>query len=168
MARTGGYIVLERNGSSSSDKVYELRRGGDGVLYCTPCPGWAHNKPAAGHPKTCKHTKDYVARHPGTLYGPPGAFVSENPPGGNKAVVQRVKRREVASAPAANLKPAAANWREMILTEREGAQKRGIATPAAEAAEFERSICLLDLDGPGEVRPSADIVAASRLDLGDE
>ena len=72
--RTGGYIILGHYTSGSSDAIYQVRRGGDGVLYCS-CRGWVSNlnaqKRAGGRePAQCKHTKDYVARHPGTIYGP--------------------------------------------------------------------------------------------------
>ncbi len=69
-----GWILLEQNPSSSGSGIYDLRRGGDGVLYCT-CRGWlsnknAHRKTRQEHlPAECKHTKDYVART-GTSYGP--------------------------------------------------------------------------------------------------
>ena len=50
--------VLARVPSSSNpSKSYEIRRGGDGVVYCT-CPSWRFqkNSPSA---RTCKHIEGW-------------------------------------------------------------------------------------------------------------
>ena len=140
-----GYIVLELNHSSSSMAIYELRRGGDGVLYDT-CPGWRNNKPAPGMPKVCKHTKAYVAKNPGTLYGPPGRFQE-----GRNRLVPDTSSREERNRPGASRKAvtpsvaptqaAPAAWRSMLLTERTTATARGIETPREAASAY-----ALDLD----------------------
>lgn len=51
------YEVLERVQSSTrSTTFYQIRRGGDGVIYCT-CPGWRFRG-------TCSHLQEYLSRHP--------------------------------------------------------------------------------------------------------
>ena len=48
--------VLETYPSESSNKIHEVRKGADGVVYCT-CPGWRfHSK------RWCKHLEDYSLR----------------------------------------------------------------------------------------------------------
>jgi len=47
-------VVLARVPSSSNpSKSYEIRRGGDGVVYCT-CPSWRFQKNSPSN-RTCKH-----------------------------------------------------------------------------------------------------------------
>ena len=43
--------VLGTYASSSSNKVYQVIRGHDGVIYCT-CPGWKFSR-------NCKHLQAY-------------------------------------------------------------------------------------------------------------
>ena len=43
--------IIKTVQSKSSSAVYEIRRGDDGIIYCT-CPGWRFSK---AQPKTCKH-----------------------------------------------------------------------------------------------------------------
>lgn len=47
--------VLQTISSKSSSAVYEIRKGGDGAIYCT-CPGWRFSK---ADPKTCKHLQGF-------------------------------------------------------------------------------------------------------------
>lgn len=148
MAARGGYQVLEINHSSSSSAVYETRRGGDGVLYCT-CPGWRNNKAPSGTPKVCKHTKQYVVqsqtRNPGTMYGPPGMFPNLSAVKSivekNRAVDAKARRQRTVDMASAPTTPAPADWRAQLLAERQVAEARGIVTPP-EA----RSAYALDLD----------------------
>ena len=43
--------------SKTTDDIYEIRQGKDGVEYCT-CLGWRFSKE---RPKTCRHLKEYKA-----------------------------------------------------------------------------------------------------------
>ena len=140
-----GYVVLGHYDSSSSGAVYDVRRGGDGVLYCT-CRGWvaslnAQKRGRTGAPAECRHTKDYVARHPGTSYGPAWALkiskVAPAPTGKKQVAAPKV-------APAAA--PAPSNWRETLLREQAAAEARGMRTPAEAAAAFLREVGSFDLD----------------------
>lgn len=55
----GPYTVIRTWPSSSTPgKNYELREGGDGVVYCT-CPAWAFSK---DDPKECKHMREWMER----------------------------------------------------------------------------------------------------------
>lgn len=124
-ANRGGYIVLELCHSQSSKAVYEVRRGGDGVLYCL-CPGWRNCKAAPGAPKVCKHTKAYAARTPGTTYGPPGRFAVESVKVSKAATVPRYTGPE---------------WLAMVREERKTVRAKGVPTPPEAASAY-----ALDLD----------------------
>lgn len=128
------YVVLAEYPSSSSNKMHQVRRGGDGVLYCV-CLGWAHSKSS---PKMCKHTKQYVAANPGTSYGPQyGA-----PPMAARQAAKvasfgrRMQEGGISpSTPAVSAVSAApANWRAVLLAEREAAMARVEQVPDALAA----------------------------------
>ena len=165
--RSGGYVVLAHYDSSSSDAVYEVRRGGEGTLYCT-CRGWVMNlnnksRPAST-PAQCRHTKDYVAKHPGTSYGPKYAVASVPTIVKSVPASQASRRREVEQPKSAAV-PAPVNWREVILREQREAQARGVRTPEVAAAAFAREISELDLDAPAAVGSPVPIVTASEIDL---
>lgn len=147
----GGYAVLAYCDSSSSDAVYQVRRGGDGVLYCT-CRGWVANLNAQkrgriGDPAQCRHTKEYVADHPGTSYGP--AFAKPKP--------------ATAAKPGKKIAVATSSWRDLLLQERRAAEVRGVQTPAPALAAFDREIVHLDLAAEGIAAPAE--VAAAELDV---
>lgn len=164
------YLVLANYDSESSNAVYEVRRGGDGVLYCT-CRGWVSNLNAqrrarSPEPARCKHTKDYVAKYPGTVYGPRWApAVSKAAAPIASPTPAPVKRRPIAPrvAPAA---PPPANWRDLLLREKREAEARGVATPAAFAAAFLAEISHLDLDGlPAEAPAPFAAARSPELDI---
>lgn len=166
MARSGGYVVLCTYPSSSSSAIYEVRRGGDGVLYCT-CRGWVSNLNAQKRqgnrePAQCKHTRDYASRYPGTVYGPQWApKVSEV----SKVAPASARRRPIAP-PSALPAPAPANWRDLLLREKREAEARGVATPAVTAAAFLAEISHLDLDGLSVAEPARPSAACSpELDI---
>ena len=49
------FEVLETNSSASNPAVtHEIRRGGDGIIYCT-CPAWRFRR-------TCRHLDNYLIR----------------------------------------------------------------------------------------------------------
>jgi len=52
-AGPGVQVIIEVEGSDG--EVHEIRRGRNGVVYCT-CPAWAFNRET---PKTCKHLRRY-------------------------------------------------------------------------------------------------------------
>ena len=145
-----GYQVLDEVPSSSDPtKVYQIRRGGDGILYCSSregkiCQGWLSKRNALRRsrqeqlPAACKHLKAYVART-GASYGPQyglPSFVSSSPP----SVVAKSKAKAAPQAPSVPSVPAPKTWREVLLREREAAEARGIATPASALVEFERAV----------------------------
>ena len=145
MARSGGYVVLATYPSSSSNTVHEVRRGGDGVLYCL-CMGWKMNK---GSPKTCKHTTDYVRLHPGTSYGPgytAAGFTNIAAVGKAWASVEKKSSKKPVVVPSAPMTtaPAGADWRARLLAEKTEAEKRGVTTPTAALQAWAKE---LDLDG---------------------
>lgn len=41
---------------SDPDREYEIRRGGDGVVYCT-CPAWKFQKGVSPRFRSCKHIR---------------------------------------------------------------------------------------------------------------
>lgn len=149
MARSGGYVVLATYPSSSSDQIYEVRRGGDGVLYCHPCRGWQMSK---GVPKNCKHTRDYVEKHPGTSYGPAFgslrdqamAIVGKPALGFIPSSASKASKKPVVvpSAPMTTA-PAGVDWRARLLAEKTEAEKRGVTTPTAALQAWAKE---LDLD----------------------
>lgn len=165
-----GYAVLQDNiPSSSSDNTYQVRRGGDGVLYCT-CRGWVVSKNSKARSRTepaaCTHTKKYVAAHPGTKYGPPGMFASEGSQTAPVAMTYAKKSAPVGKKLPANVaaavtnKPAAANWRDVLLAEQKAATARGVATPAAALSAYSAEVAqfaYLDVEGAeaGTVAPDA-------------
>ncbi len=143
MATRGGYIVLATYESSSSDKIYEVRRGGDSVLYCT-CRGWVASREI---PRACKHCKDYVRIHPGTPYSLVVGGVPATATSVQSVVVVQGKRKPsvVPVAPLPTVQ-AAENWRDLILAERAIAVK----TPREAQAAFDEEISRfanLDLGG---------------------
>ena len=84
------YAILDQITSSSSGDHYQIRRGGDGVLYCynadsgRACQGWLSKKNSlrklgkeGREPAACKHIAAYVDRT-GASYGP--AFMSTAAP----------------------------------------------------------------------------------------
>lgn len=176
MATRGGYMVLANYNSSSSNAVYEVRRGGDGVLYCAkedgsgPCMGWLGiknrlSRAGSKDPPACKHMKDYVAHHPGTVFGPPGRFhevrpTTATPTAAKSKAPKLVAPTQIAPppptgsakiSPTATLKDAAPanDWRRMLFAERTAAQAK---TPAAALAAFDAEIvCVVDLQGPAAV-----------------
>ena len=132
------YIVLANYPSSSSDSIYEVRRGGDGVLYCT-CRGWIASKQV---PRACKHCKDYVARNPGTSYGPQYAAWKASPTPTPLGQVKREAGRAPAVAAPMAVSAAPANWKAILLAEKQAAVARVKQAPDALAA-YARD---LDLD----------------------
>jgi predicted nucleic acid-binding Zn finger protein len=58
MSSRGQFEILETYDSMSSNAVYEVRRGGDGVMYCT-CPAWRMKQGRA----SCKHLDEYLVMH---------------------------------------------------------------------------------------------------------
>ena len=54
MPRETTWEVLGHYESSSSDVIYEVRRGHDGVIYCT-CPAWRMKQGKA----SCKHLDEW-------------------------------------------------------------------------------------------------------------
>ena len=43
-------------------KTYEIRKGGDGTIYCT-CPAWKFQRVSPGHnQRTCKHLTGWCAK----------------------------------------------------------------------------------------------------------
>lgn len=138
----GGYQVLATYPSKSNPGAdpYQVRRGGDGVLYCT-CRGWVMNKNNRARlhtePAKCTHTKDYVADRPGTMYGPPGMFAegaSQAP--ARRGAPSRAPARPAAVAPPVPTQAAGADWRSMLLKERADAKQRGVSTPEAAASAY--------------------------------
>jgi len=154
MARSGGYVVLDTYHSSSSSSIYEVRRGGDGVLYCT-CRGWVASKSI---PRACKHCKSYVAGNPGTVYDlrAPSAAPAMTPLGSVPT-----RRKEAAIAAPVPTVAAGADWRKKLLDEGRRAVSRGVITPPAALTAFARELDL-DLDDGVLVAKAA---RAPRLDL---
>jgi hypothetical protein len=52
-------VVGKFQSMTSPGKFYEIRRGKDGVVYCT-CPAWKFQKKEYGQPRTCKHLKSLM------------------------------------------------------------------------------------------------------------
>jgi hypothetical protein len=46
---------------TNPSKSYEIRRGKDGVIYCT-CPAWRYQRLKKGETRTCKHLAAFFAR----------------------------------------------------------------------------------------------------------
>lgn len=159
-----GWMLLEQNRSSSGGGLYDLRRGGDLVLYCT-CRGWlsnknAHRKARQEHlPAECKHTKAYVART-GASYGPQYENVAS-------AALSSSFKKSVKKVAVLDATPAASapgNWRDLLLQERKTAEQRGLRTPAAAFAEFKQEVSgrFANLDMEDDAPVVALPVAASR------
>jgi hypothetical protein len=45
---------------TNPSKSYEIRRGADGVVYCT-CPAWRFQRLKSGETRTCKHIAAFAA-----------------------------------------------------------------------------------------------------------
>ena len=138
MDRKTVYLVLRECPSSSSDAIHQVRRGGDGVLYCT-CKGWAFNK---DHPKRCAHTDLHVAATGAPYYlGRPDLKPQAPTPSASVSVKRSSSGKRPRADVAAPIQtiPAPADWRERLLKEQTAAAK---ATPPAAMAAFAR---LLDL-----------------------
>lgn len=160
------YKVLDTYESSSSSAVYEVRRGGDGVLYCT-CRGWVASK---DRPRACKHCKDYVARHPGIPWGPPGMFavdaVVAGKPAKAPAATPGKKSVVVPAAPPPAAAPSLASFREALRRESAEAQARGVRTPAEALAAYESEVGrFLMVDDGGEVAAAVPVASSRALDV---
>jgi len=46
---------------TNPNKTYEIRRGADGVVYCT-CPAWRFQRLRKGETRTCKHLAAFFAK----------------------------------------------------------------------------------------------------------
>ena len=69
------YEVLDRFPSSSSDVIYEVRRGADGVVYCC-CPAWRMKQGKA----SCKHLDTWRKRsfrRPSTAHSDPALRIQD-------------------------------------------------------------------------------------------
>lgn len=150
-----GYQVLDEIVSKSSGDSYQIRRGGDGVLYChnetrgRVCQGWLSRKNAirrqgreGREDVTCKHVDAYVAQtgFPVVLGKPVSNLAGEWPKGkvpklGSKKYVMTVPE-PIKSAGT----PAPPNWKEIFLKEQQRAESKGMKTPAAALAEFKSEI----------------------------
>lgn len=103
MAR-GQFTILATNPSSSSPgKVYEVRRGGDGVLYCT-CRGWTTHK-------HCWHLDSWKASHPHLM---PQAQTTVAAVQSVAVVRPGAPARVAPPAAPVPLTPAAADWRQRL------------------------------------------------------
>lgn len=66
--------------SGSKGNVYEIRKGADGITYCS-CPSWKFKRQSAGD-RTCKHLASF---HAGQLGGHAEAVESKTEAGQNLA-----------------------------------------------------------------------------------
>lgn len=125
------YVVLAINPSSSSSATYELRRGGDGVLYCE-CRGWKNAKTS---PKMCTHTKRYVVQTGASYYlGKPNEKMQEP---------LYVNDWSNTPAPKSNATAAGSDWRAKLLAEKQAAVARGVKQNPEALALYARDF---DLD----------------------
>ncbi len=137
------YVVLEINPSSSTSATYELRRGGDGVLYCE-CRGWKNAKTA---PKMCRHTKEYVAATGASYYlGRPNPGINPFTPLGSVKVTPGKKASVTVERP--KQQAAGSDWRAQLLAEKKAAVARGVKQNIEALAAYSRD---LDLDTGPEV-----------------
>jgi hypothetical protein len=132
MFSRGGYVVLEINRSKSNPKAapHELRRGGDGVLYCE-CRGWkmSHGGPQTSTPKKCTHTEAYVRRDPSVSYGP---MYGEH----SAQAMGRIRRAPANDVPVTASVYLDIGWKTKLKDERDAAKKRGVETPPSALAAY--------------------------------
>jgi len=54
-------VITTVSSKSNPEKSYEIRRGNDGVIYCT-CPAWRYQRLKKGETRTCKHMAELFSR----------------------------------------------------------------------------------------------------------
>lgn len=82
MASSTKYALLALAPSKTDpSKSYEIRKGADGVTYCT-CPSWKHKRQSSGD-RTCKHLASF---HAGQLGGHSEAVESKTDAAKNLAL----------------------------------------------------------------------------------
>lgn len=54
------HVITTVPSKTNPSKSYEIRRGKDGVIYCT-CPSWRYQRLGKGETRTCKHLAAFFA-----------------------------------------------------------------------------------------------------------